>query len=499
MALKNIEKDADALAAFIGKGMRTRMGLESHDIRYESKDMENDLKSHYFGSISKGTAHHVKGSMKNWEAVLTKYCKEAIGALHKTHTNVSGVMIFPDGYSANTYLHVFAMQSGNPFFKGLSNPYNTLSDLRTQALNGLLESNPDYKELFWGKANRSKSLSKTKGDKGLDPNTYSMAHAVNLGHYKGVAGQQAAAVHSAMGDMQGDLDDEGRSTPEAVEDWENLQARIKWHEEVLGELLLKIDHDSPKFDANQIRSGSKSIIFNTNTFYLKGEGSKSNKGKDWEQKAGTAVQAFKNELQGLIKSYKTKHEDVFHASGSSHPVEKIIQIFTPTKLRKLAKKNTLKRLKTEPAKRKPFVRSIGTSVLKSANHKAVPLENTSKKQAVKTRRPAAESGSGQLASLVQLINAKLPQTVAQNMGAPGLESRSGRFASSVRITDVNQTAKGFPSIGYSYQKNPYQIFEMGAGTAPWATTARDPKKLIDASIREIAQELAVGRFYTRRV
>jgi hypothetical protein len=101
--------------------------------------------------------------------------------------------------------------------------------------------------------------------------------------------------------------------------------------------------------------------------------------------------------------------------------------------------------------------------------------------------------------LVTLLNAKLPQTVADNMGLPGLVYRSGRFASSVRVTDVIPTAQGYPSIGYTYQKDPYQVFEMGAGTPPWATPARDPRKVIDASIREIAQELAVGRFYTRRI
>ena len=40
---------------------------------------------------------------------------------------------------------------------------------------------------------------------------------------------------------------------------------------------------------------------------------------------------------------------------------------------------------------------------------------------------------------------------------------------------------------------------MGAGSEPWATPERDPRKLIDGSIREIAARLAIGRFFTRRV
>ena len=82
------------------------------------------------------------------------------------------------------------------------------------------------------------------------------------------------------------------------------------------------------------------------------------------------------------------------------------------------------------------------------------------------------------------------------MGTPALENRTGRFARSVQVTDVIQTAKGFPSIGYTYQKGPYQTFEPGFKQG---SAQRDPRTLIDRSIREIASELIVGRFYTRRV
>ena len=85
------------------------------------------------------------------------------------------------------------------------------------------------------------------------------------------------------------------------------------------------------------------------------------------------------------------------------------------------------------------------------------------------------------------------------MGPPGLTNISGRFASSAKVTDIIDTKKGFASIGYTYDKNPYQIFEPGAGKAPWATADRDPRKLIDNSIREIASELLTEDFYTRRV
>ena len=91
---------------------------------------------------------------------------------------------------------------------------------------------------------------------------------------------------------------------------------------------------------------------------------------------------------------------------------------------------------------------------------------------------------------------KLPAIIAKNMRSPSLEFRTGRFASGVRVTDVMQTRRGFPSFGYTYEKNPYQTFEPGYKQGD---TDRDPRKLIDTSIREIAATMAIGRFYTRRV
>ena len=85
------------------------------------------------------------------------------------------------------------------------------------------------------------------------------------------------------------------------------------------------------------------------------------------------------------------------------------------------------------------------------------------------------------------------------MNSPALVNRTGRFAESVKITDIVKTRKGYPSIGYTYQRDPYQVFEEGVGTAPWANGKRDPRALIDKSIREIAAGFAIGRFYTRRV
>ena len=84
------------------------------------------------------------------------------------------------------------------------------------------------------------------------------------------------------------------------------------------------------------------------------------------------------------------------------------------------------------------------------------------------------------------------------MGSPRLNMRTGRFAGSARVTDIQATPAGYPSIGYTYEKSPYSVFESTSGTR-FASVERDPRGLIDLSIREIAQQMAIGRFYTRRV
>ena len=109
-----------------------------------------------------------------------------------------------------------------------------------------------------------------------------------------------------------------------------------------------------------------------------------------------------------------------------------------------------------------------------------------------------EDGKESPINLMALINAKLPQTVRKNMGAPRLENQTGTFAASVRVTDASRTPQGFPSIGYTYQKQPYGVFEASSGSR-FASPERDPRTLIDISIREIAAQLVTGRLYTRRV
>ena len=112
--------------------------------------------------------------------------------------------------------------------------------------------------------------------------------------------------------------------------------------------------------------------------------------------------------------------------------------------------------------------------------------------------PRRKRSNVNVTSILGVLNDQLPRVVAKNMGSPALNFRTGRFASSVRAVDIAITAKGHPSIGNTYQRDPYEVFEASSGSR-FSSTERDPRKLIDFSIREIAASQAITRLYTRRI
>ena len=130
--------------------------------------------------------------------------------------------------------------------------------------------------------------------------------------------------------------------------------------------------------------------------------------------------------------------------------------------------------------------------------KNAALANLAAKKAVRrTRQGKTPPPRMGLSNILGVLNGQLPNVVAKNMGSPRLENRTGRFAQSVRATDVTQTPQGFPSIGYTYMKERYGVYESTSGTR-FADTERDPRPLIDQSIREIVIGFGLGRIYTRR-
>ena len=102
-----------------------------------------------------------------------------------------------------------------------------------------------------------------------------------------------------------------------------------------------------------------------------------------------------------------------------------------------------------------------------------------------TNRSRKHGKQQELLKVEQLINQRLPEKVRQNMGRPALINRTGRFADSVELLNLRETAAGV-SGSYTYQLSPYETFE-NTGDRVWPT-GYNPKPLIAKSIREIYYE-----------
>jgi hypothetical protein len=195
--------------------------------------------------------------------------------------------------------------------------------------------------------------------------------------------------------------------------------------------------------------------------------------------------AVKKDFENFVQQLTPK---MFKMKGSSSMEEKltrvIVEPFDKKKTIRVTSKSKRAELETKhKAKASAKNKKIKAGAIKSGG---------STKEARIRIRPSNFSSI----RLMGLLNRDLPRVVAKNMGSPALNYRTGRFASSVRVTDVVKTPKGFPSIGYTYDKDRYQTFEPGFEQG---SVERDPRKLIDKSMREIAAQYAVGRFFTRRV
>jgi len=130
--------------------------------------------------------------------------------------------------------------------------------------------------------------------------------------------------------------------------------------------------------------------------------------------------------------------------------------------------------------------------------KKIPVKVKEFKPKPKRATPKAKKPLINLQAIVNYINGRLPEAVRANMNESTLVNRTGRFSESAKIVGAQLTPQGFPSLAYNYQRSPYDVFDPVLGRKPWNTPGRDPKKLIEKSVRDITKEMAIGRFYLRR-
>jgi hypothetical protein len=100
-----------------------------------------------------------------------------------------------------------------------------------------------------------------------------------------------------------------------------------------------------------------------------------------------------------------------------------------------------------------------------------------------------------LLNLMNIINTHLQNVISSNMGDGNsknvLNYRTGRFAASAQVERMSYGKEGTITAFYNYMKNPYATFSAGGKQS--RPTSRDPKILISASIREIAQGIVSNK------
>lgn len=100
--------------------------------------------------------------------------------------------------------------------------------------------------------------------------------------------------------------------------------------------------------------------------------------------------------------------------------------------------------------------------------------------------------------ILSTINKMLALQVKKHMYAPRLVYRTGRFANSVKILDIEESKNNNLTFIYSWQRSPYSVFSKYYGKQPWQTPARDPDDLSVLAISELVKQYFKERVYYRR-
>lgn len=117
---------------------------------------------------------------------------------------------------------------------------------------------------------------------------------------------------------------------------------------------------------------------------------------------------------------------------------------------------------------------------------------------IKKERVSVRDLRGRFYSLVNLkdyLNTNIFNQVKKNMGKGSAKSilnyRTGRFARSVQVDKLLLDKDSSIVAFYTWMKAPYETFSPGFKQG--SPTSRDPVKLIDKSIRELAEKKVTNR------
>jgi hypothetical protein len=217
-------------------------------------------------------------------------------------------------------------------------------------------------------------------------------------------------------------------------------------------------------------------------------------------KGRTTESDFIADARKAVASFLENNIDWYN-QGGSNTVPELIILDLLGQARQISKRNkAIKKLKTNIRVKKQSNTPVQVRDSITAKvSKAKVVENTVGPIQQSKKRPSRSMPAQQnWLRLLPIINSRLTPKVLANMRSPALVNRTGTFAQSARVTNIETTRDGFPSFVFDYERDPYDVFDRTKGRAPWNTPERDPRALVDKSVREVVREMAISRFYTRR-
>ena len=209
-------------------------------------------------------------------------------------------------------------------------------------------------------------------------------------------------------------------------------------------------------------------------------------------------EADRKKEAAFVASVRKRSAALAAAPGSTKLSDAIEQTlmwnFKPGKGIKV--RGTRKKTVREKAKAKTLRKYTKTKRSGFSVQKGIPIvANKFKGEKAKAKAKAKAAALGaQIGSPMQarnMFNATLSDAIKDNMGGARLHNVSGRFADSVHVHNVMPNKGTSGIVQYSYMYNPYKVFE--------GHETRDPRLLIDQTIREQAAEMALGAFTTQRL
>jgi hypothetical protein len=272
-------------------------------------------------------------------------------------------------------------------------------------------------------------------------------------------------------------------------------------EYVMEEILKDVDITSvDEFDANNLNQDFSKTIEGRIDPHNKFGSEKSDKSRAFITKF------YKKELDkairaGKLKSLSPKEAAEFKASESFNQSRKrLLALVVAGQMRNNS------RMKVESKFKKT----------KHSQTKKVKAKTSTRKGRVSTKTLVAKGASVAygarvtksnigLSTIMSQLNASLPRHLKRNMEPPALQYRgrgnprqgTGPFNTGVRVTSVtpHKKVRGGLNINYTYEKYPYQTFEPGFKQG---STLRDPRKLIEESVRDVMIERKRTQFLNFR-